>query len=259
MNDGATLYFETYGEGDRSLVFLHPPLMGHVVFKYQRDLAKDRRVIFYDMRGHGRSTGCETTNNSLEVHVSDLLDLMDALCLEKVILVGYSAAGMLALQFALIYPRRVEALILSGGFPKVETWSLRQQFNLGIGLVSMGKLSYLSRLLAYSHKRNLDDFQELYHYGRRANAAIVQHMYEGYRDYDCTEHLHRLVHLPILVLYGQFSLHIRPHYHLFQEFLPQVKIAYISRAFHELPTKKYLVFNQIVDYFLKNMSTIRSV
>lgn len=253
MNDGTMLYFETYGEGDVPLVFLHPPLMGHVVFKYQRDLAKDYRVIFYDMRGHGRSTWCEVTNGVLEVHVSDLLTLIDYLCLEKVILVGYSAASMLALHFALIYPQRVNALILSGGFPKVGTWLLKQQFNIGIELVSMGQVSYLSWILAYSHQRNLRDFQELYHYGRMANAIIVQHMYACYRDYDCTEYLHRLVHLPILVLYGQFSLHIRPHRYLFQEFLPKVKIAYVSRAFHELPTKKYLAFNQLVDYFLKKM------
>ncbi|GGE28690.1 hydrolase [Pullulanibacillus camelliae] len=251
LQDGTILYFEHYGEGKVPLIFLHPPLMGHVVFKYQRQLAKDFRVIFYDMRGHGRSICQETEGDPLEVNRLDLLALIDHLRLEKVILVGYSAAGMLAMHFALKYPQRVAALVLSGGFPKVETWSLKQQFNIGIGLMAADRVSFLSRMLAYSHKQQFVDFQELYNYGKMANAMIVQRMYACYRDYDCTEHLYKLANLPTLVLYGQLSRHIRYHHHLFQDYLPRAEIAYINRAFHELPTKKYSIFNQIVEHFLK--------
>lgn len=77
LPDKVKIYYERYGKG-RPIVFIHPPLMGHVVFKYQIELIKKYEVIFYDCRGHGKSTYCESnhSNRIIETHIEDLKKLL---------------------------------------------------------------------------------------------------------------------------------------------------------------------------------------
>lgn len=258
MRDGITLYYEEKGGGNKPLIFIHPPLMGHVVFKYQYELSGEFRCFFYDLRGHGRSGYNDTphlqTEAILERHTNDLLELINHLDLKQVTLVGYSAAGMLALHFAINFPERVHSLILSGGFPKVDTWLLKQQFYVGIQLMRRNKRDFLAKGLALSHKLTLADFKELYQYGQKSRVLEVQALYEAYLQYDCTPALDSLTDIPILILYGSLSRHIRAHYSLFQSNLPTAKIVVIEKAFHELPTRSHLLFNHIVRQFLRDIA-----
>ena len=77
-------------------------------------LARDRRVIAPDMVGFGytdRPTGIEY---SMDTWVRQGLDLLDALGLERVHLVGNSFGGALAMALAIRAPERVQRLVLMG-------------------------------------------------------------------------------------------------------------------------------------------------
>jgi len=79
-------------------------------------LAQNRRVLFFDQRGCGRSevkgSGADLT---MEALVSDIEVLRaDILKAEKIIVFGHSFGGALAQRYALAYPDRVEKLILAG-------------------------------------------------------------------------------------------------------------------------------------------------
>ncbi len=76
-------------------------------------LAGRYRVVRYDMRGFGRSS------NSMGpyAHYTDLKAVIDALGLEQPRLVGCSKGGGAVLDFALQYPGRARALVLSGTVP----------------------------------------------------------------------------------------------------------------------------------------------
>jgi pimeloyl-ACP methyl ester carboxylesterase len=84
-----------------------------------RDLeAAGRRVIGPDLRGHGTSD--KPTESALylpEHFVSDLVDLLDRLGLERVDVVGYSMGARLAWELALTAPGRVRRLVLGGFGP----------------------------------------------------------------------------------------------------------------------------------------------
>lgn len=67
-----------------------------------------RRVVRYDVRGHGRST----LPAPLPSSVVDLLSLLDELKIPRATLVGLSMGSNIALDFALSHPDRVEALVL---------------------------------------------------------------------------------------------------------------------------------------------------
>jgi pimeloyl-ACP methyl ester carboxylesterase len=71
-------------------------------------LSSEMDVAAYDRRGFG------TTSYRPEGHdqVADLVAVLDALGLERVVLVGNSRGGLIALDAALTYPDRVSALVL---------------------------------------------------------------------------------------------------------------------------------------------------
>jgi pimeloyl-ACP methyl ester carboxylesterase len=81
-----------------------------------RTLAGSRRVIRYDVRGHGTSR----VSGDLPAPVVDLLGLLDELDVPRATLVGLSMGATIALDFALTHPERVERLVLaSPGIPGV--------------------------------------------------------------------------------------------------------------------------------------------
>ncbi|MDN3260907.1 alpha/beta fold hydrolase [Streptomyces sp. CSDS2] len=74
-------------------------------------LPPDRRVIAYDVRGHGRSAGAPPPSTVRDL-ADDLLRLLDGLGLERVALAGLSMGGAVAQTFAVRHPGRLSALHL---------------------------------------------------------------------------------------------------------------------------------------------------
>ena len=87
------LYYETYGEG-RPVVLIHGwPLSGRM-WEGQIDALRHAgyQVIAYDRRGFGQS-GKTATGYTYDVFASDLKDLIEALSLTDVTVVGFSMGG----------------------------------------------------------------------------------------------------------------------------------------------------------------------
>ena len=77
-------------------------------------LARDRRVIAPDMVGFGYTDRPAGIEYSMDTWVRQGLDLLDALGLERVHLVGNSFGGALAMALAIRAPERVQRLVLMG-------------------------------------------------------------------------------------------------------------------------------------------------
>ena len=85
------------------------------------------RVLRYDTRGHGLSDAPEGEYRLHDLS-GDLLGLLDALRLERVVLVGVSVGGLTALDFARRYPERVLGAVLCDTGLKIgtpESWANR--------------------------------------------------------------------------------------------------------------------------------------
>jgi pimeloyl-ACP methyl ester carboxylesterase len=82
-------------------------------------LAQDFRVIAPDLLGHGHSA-TPRGDYSLGAHASGVRDLLSALEINRVTVVGHSLGGGVAMQFAYQFPERCERLVLvsSGGLGK---------------------------------------------------------------------------------------------------------------------------------------------
>jgi pimeloyl-ACP methyl ester carboxylesterase len=111
--NGVGLYYESHGEG-LPLVFAHGGGGDLLQWTYQVPHFSERyRVITFDNRGHGRSDSPET-GYSIDIFSEDILGLLDALALEKVVLVGLTMGAMTALHFALDHPDRLLGMVLVG-------------------------------------------------------------------------------------------------------------------------------------------------
>lgn len=78
-------------------------------------LADRWHVIAPDLRGHGDSFHAGASGYGLAAFVLDLADLIDALALATVALVGHSLGGAIALRYAAAFPERVRTLCVIEG------------------------------------------------------------------------------------------------------------------------------------------------
>jgi pimeloyl-ACP methyl ester carboxylesterase len=99
------LYYETAGEKEPTLLFIHGMCGGVWNWHDQFSRLSDEfRCISYDRRGHGRSES-GTKDQSLRTHVDDAAALIEALELNKPLLVGSSAGGAITLELVYRYPQ----------------------------------------------------------------------------------------------------------------------------------------------------------
>jgi pimeloyl-ACP methyl ester carboxylesterase len=101
--------------GSACVVFLHGLVMDNLsswFFTLANPVAQNHDVIVYDMRGHGFSDR-PRSGYAIEDHREDLRTLLEHVVPHKrVILVGNSFGGLLALNFAKSYPELVQGLVL---------------------------------------------------------------------------------------------------------------------------------------------------
>lgn len=106
--DGVPLAFDVRGAGEPVLVFIHGWACDRGYWREQLDVfARDHRVVSLDLAGHGES-GAARSTWSLDGLASDLVAVVEALDLRRVVLVGHSMGGSVALIAA---PRLRERLL----------------------------------------------------------------------------------------------------------------------------------------------------
>jgi pimeloyl-ACP methyl ester carboxylesterase len=137
--NGVKVYYKVAGEGQPALVLLHG--FASSVFSWREvmgPLAGSHTVVAFDRPGFGLTERplpgeWEGQNPySPEAQVDLTVALMDALEIDRAVLIGNSAGGTVATLTALTYPERVQALILvdpaiyRGGMqlPGVVSWLL---------------------------------------------------------------------------------------------------------------------------------------
>jgi len=118
LGNGVRLHHLTVGDGP-DLVLVHG-ITGNLAVWHLNVvplLADDFRVLTYDLRGHGYSDMPETGYDA-DTMAEDLLELLDALEIERPMLVGHSYGADITLYFAHLHPERVSAVVaIEGALP----------------------------------------------------------------------------------------------------------------------------------------------
>jgi pimeloyl-ACP methyl ester carboxylesterase len=119
-HDGVRVHALDNGRVDAALpTVLVVPGMGEYADEYAwlLDALGDRRVVVVDVRGRGRSDVPES-GYTWEHHIGDLRAVVDALGLDRPIVVAFSRGSSYALGFALTYPGEVRGLVVGDYFAR---------------------------------------------------------------------------------------------------------------------------------------------
>ncbi|WP_425148705.1 alpha/beta fold hydrolase [Deinococcus sp.] len=110
--NGVSLVYDEAGAGTAFVTLHGGPGMGSRAGDWAtfQPLTDQYRLISYDQRGNGESQGAEPYSHAQ--FVADLEVLRTALGLGRMVLLGGSYGGFIALEYALAYPQNLHALVL---------------------------------------------------------------------------------------------------------------------------------------------------
>ena len=109
--DGVPIHYAVQGKGEPTLVFIHCWSCNRHLWDNQvAEFSKTHRVVTIDLPGHGES-GLERKNWSVESFGDDVKTVVAKLNLKRVVLIGSSMGGPIALEAARRMPERVVGIV----------------------------------------------------------------------------------------------------------------------------------------------------
>ena len=109
--DGVPFHYSVIGKGETALVFIHCWSCDRHLWDNQVPVfAKDYRVITIDLPGHGEA-GQGRKTWSVESFADDVTAVVKKLNLKRVVLIGSSMGGPIAVEVARRIPERVAAIV----------------------------------------------------------------------------------------------------------------------------------------------------
>lgn len=173
--NGLSLHAMEWGEAPAPAVLLLHSLAAH---SHWWDwvaplLAKRRRLVALDFRGHGRSQWVNPAAYTFEDHLSDVVATLDLLGLDRPIVIGHSMGGHVGAFLAATHPDRVRALViadvLTGWTPEQADMARRQAARSGPAFVSPAEAAARFRLVPPDTRATQDCIQHL------GEMAVTEH------------------------------------------------------------------------------------
>ena len=193
--NGLHMYYESHGEGGVPLVLLHGAFSSiHNSFGMLiPTLATQRRVIGFDLQGHGRTADID---RPLFHHLlaDDVVKALDVLGVEQADIWGYSNGAAVALNIALNHPQRVRKLIFHSAAYRAD--GVRAGLMEGLGEMQPSMMygsPWHTNYLELNHK---PDFDALFRKKTEADKALK----------DFTDEQIKGITAPVLLVAGDSDL-----------------------------------------------------
>ncbi len=120
-SDGVPIHYAVQGKGEPSLVFIHCWSCNRHLWDNQvAEFSKTHLVVTIDLPGHGES-GLERKNWTVESFGDDVKTVVTKLNLKRVVLIGSSMGGPIALEAARRMPDRVVGIVPVDTLQNVES------------------------------------------------------------------------------------------------------------------------------------------
>lgn len=219
---GISLLVRQIGHGHPTIVLHGGPGAHHEYLLPAFDqIARDRKLIYYDQRGGGRSAVARSVPVGWTEQVADLDALREHFGLPRVTLVGYSWGGLLALLYALEHRDEVERLALVSPAP---AWrGAREEFEATFSRRNLDRVFQEERRQLREsglRERDPEAFQQRifelsvapYFFDPaqareltafRVTSRTQQEVWASLGDYDLRPRLAELRGIPALVMHGE--------------------------------------------------------
>lgn len=250
------LYYERHGAGFP--VLFVSGLSGYA--SYWRDqipaFAKRFEVITHDHRGIGQSDHCRISY-TVDRMAADVIELMDALGLERAHIVGHSTGGAIAQILAIEHPKRLASIVVASSWTKADAYfrrifALRKEILLRLGpaayLQSATLFLYPSWWVA-THNEALRQ-AEAQNLATFSPPEIVASRIDAILAFDRTADLHR-IRTPSLIVGCQDDI-VTPSYHSEElaRLIPGAEVKMFPRGGHSFTQIAARDFNNAVLPFL---------
>ena len=128
-SDGIPIHYSVAGKGEPALVFIHCwGCRGNFWENQVAEFSKTNRVVTIDLPGHGES-GAGRTNWTIDGYGDDVKTVVTKLGLKRVVLVGSSMGGPIALEAAKRMPDNVVAIVPVDSLQNVEVTLTPEQLD----------------------------------------------------------------------------------------------------------------------------------
>ncbi len=257
---GGIQVYESGAGAGVPLILIHGFPFDHTMWRPQIDaLAGPRRVIAYDVRGHGKSdTG--DGQYSIELFVDDLIGVMDGLGISRAVVCGLSMGGYIALRAVERHPDRFAAVVLcdtkseaDGNEARIKRAAAAQAVKAG-GSAKFAE-GFVKGVLAESTFRTRPETVEYVQGMIRANTplGIAGTLLALAGRTDTTEALKKMS-LPALILVGEHDTLTPPSAsEAMRGRLPQAELRLIPQAAHLSNLENPSVFNRELSDFLNRI------
>ncbi len=236
-------------------------------------LGKDRKVIYYDQLGSGRSdTIKDTALMTVDFYVEELYEVVQNLGLKEFYLYGQSWGSALAISYYLKHPEGIKALIFSSPVLSTKLWirdsekliatlpdSLQQAIHINEQRQTYDHPDYLNAVNYYYQKYVVrktpwsEDLQTsfsavgpayAYMWGPSEFTATGE-----LKTFDCTSRLHEVA-VPTLFLTGEFDEALPTTVQYYQSLVPRAKFTLIHGAAHVTMHDNPEEHNHCIEEFL---------
>jgi pimeloyl-ACP methyl ester carboxylesterase len=117
--DGTRIFYSVEGTGE-PLIFCYGLVCSSLHWTYQIDHFKNsHQSVWFDYRGHHNSESpADLSTLTIPHFARDLASVLDAIKIDKAVILGHSMGSSVALEFYRQHPARVKALVLANGTAK---------------------------------------------------------------------------------------------------------------------------------------------
>lgn len=258
--DNQTVHYEVFGRG-RPVLFLHG-WMGswRYWFPTIEQVAAKYRAYSFDFWGFGESRR-KNTPESIQNYSHQVIRFLDALGIDKVLLVGHSMGGMVALKTALDYPRRI-AKVVTVGAPIVGSslsWFLKLTYYQPVA-DTLTRAPWLRRFLFRHFLGETNDpaVHEILDDSLKSSAITLQRSIASMLHTDLRPELARLT-VPALIVHGGRDEIVNPNQASLFHHVPLAQVVVMPKSRHFPFLDEPEQFNMLLLSFLaRDSSSFRS-
>ncbi|HVI41991.1 MAG TPA: alpha/beta hydrolase [Anaerovoracaceae bacterium] len=264
-DDNVKLFYEVKGEGKKTIVLIHGWSAHHLFYKKQiSELAKDYRVVYYDLRGHGLS---EEPDNGYTIprYAQDLKNLIDYLDLKDVVLVGWSMGTYVMFDYVKQFGfGGVDKMIIIDMTSKLITddeykFGLYGKFSMEENLATMVAMNenwkgfadaFVPAIYAKSGCKNKEDLQWNYEEAYKNSATVMTRMWVSMSAQDYRDLLPKIT-VPTMITFGEEScLYPKENSEYLNQMIKGSKLVGFPNCGHGLQLEDAAKFNKEVKDFI---------
>jgi pimeloyl-ACP methyl ester carboxylesterase len=211
-------------------------------------------VVTVDLRGHGKSDK-PNIPYTVEMFAKDVTELIKALNLAPVHLVGHSLGGMIAFQLTLDSPELVKTLTIINSAPDVEYPSFKMQIgfmlrSLSVKLFGMEKISKMLANAVFPKPSQVMLRQTFVERWLENDPVAYLNSLKAFPGWSVKERLPSLI-CPTLIISGDRDYTPVSYKQAYMKFIPNAKLEVIADSGHISIIDQSEVCNQILLKFLK--------